>query len=161
MEQQMDQLYPMKAEHILSMIPSDNWNEIYLYAEILDGSREVYFYFNTSENEEFIYSHDIPEKYRLSEKTYDSLLLELQTKFKKLRQIFIDNDQEAWTNLTLTLKHPGKLKIHYDYEDVIALTVTPTQRQMIFEYKYLGLLPEKEKNKQFVENYLNSQNKYL
>ncbi|MEO2211605.1 antitoxin YezG family protein [Paenibacillus amylolyticus] len=159
MEQQMDQLYPMIAEDILSMIPSDNWNEIYLYAEILDGSREVYFYFNTSENEEFIYSHDIPEKYRLSEKTYDNLLLELQTKFKELRQIFIDNDQEAWTNLTLTLKHPGKLKIHYDYEDVIASEVTPTQRQMIFEYKYLGLLPEKEKNKQFVENYLNSHNK--
>ncbi|MEK3919651.1 MULTISPECIES: antitoxin YezG family protein [Paenibacillus] len=159
MEQQMDPLYPMIAEHILSMIPSDNWNEIYLYAEILDVSREVYFYFNTSENEEFIYSHDIPEKYRLIEKTYDNLLLELQTKFKQLRQIFIDNDQETWTNLTLTLKHPGKLKIHYDYEDVIASTVTPTQRQMIFEYKYLGLLPEKEKNKQFVKNYLNSQNK--
>ncbi|MGV2962596.1 antitoxin YezG family protein [Paenibacillus sp. AGC30] len=159
MEQQIYQLYPMIAEHILSMIPSDNWNEIYLYAEILDGSREVYFYFNTSENEEFIYSHDIPEKYRLSEKTDDNFLLELQTKFKELRQIFIDNDQEAWTNLTLTLKHPGKLKIHYDYEDVIASEVTPTQRQMIFEYKYLGLLPEKEKNKQFVENYLNSHNK--
>lgn len=157
MEQQMDQLYPLIAEHVLSMIPDDNWNEIYLYAEILDGSREVYFYFNTSENEAFIYSHDIPEKYSVNEKIYDKLLLELQTKFKELRQIFIDNDQDAWTNLTLTLKYPGKLKIHYDYEDIIASTLTPTQRQMIFEYRYLGLLPENEKNKRFVENYLNNQ----
>lgn len=159
MEQQMEQLYPLIAEHVIGMIPDDRWNEIYLYAEILDGSREVFFYFNTSENEDFIYSHDIPEKYSVSEKTYDNLLLELQTKFKGLRQIFIDNDQEAWTNLTLTLKYPGKLKIHYDYEDIIASKVTPTQRQMIFEYRYLGLLPEKEKNRQFVENYVNSQDK--
>ncbi|MEK3752370.1 antitoxin YezG family protein [Paenibacillus sp. FSL E2-8871] len=159
MEQQMEQLYPLIAEHVIGMIPDDRWNEIYLYAEILDGSKEVFFYFNTSENEDFIYSHDIPEKYSVSEKTYDNLLLELQTKFKGLRQIFIDNDQEAWTNLTFTLKYPGKLKIHYDYEDIIASKVTPTQRQMIFEYRYLGLLPEKEKNRQFVENYVNSQDK--
>ncbi len=152
----MDQHYPIIAEHILSMIPNDNWKEIYLYAEILDGSREVYFYFNTFNDEEFIYSHDIPEKYRLSEKKYNKLLLELQERFEELRQIFIKNDQESWTNLTFILKHPGKLKIHYDYEDVIASEITSTQRQMIFEYQYLGLLPEKEKNKQFVENYLKS-----
>lgn len=155
----MDQHYPIIAEHILSMIPNDNWKEIYLYAEILDGSREVYFYFNTFNDEEFSYSHDIPEKYRLSEKIYNKLLLELQEKFEELRQIFIKNDQESWTNLTFILKRPGKLKIHYDYEDVIASEITSTQRQMIFEYQNLGLLPEKEKNKQFVEKYLESNNK--
>ncbi len=153
----MDQLYPLIAEHVLSMIPDDNWNEIYLYAEILDGSREVYFYFNTSENEAFIYSHDIPEKYCVNEKDYDKLLLELQIRFKELRQIFIDNGQDPWTNLTLTLKYPGKLKIRYDYKDIMASTLTPTQRQMIFEFLYLGLLPENEKNKLFVENYIKSQ----
>lgn len=159
MEQQMEQLYPLIAKHILDMIPDDNWNEIYLYAEILDKSSEVYFYFNTSENEDYIYSHDIPEKYNVNERIYDSLLLELQNKFKELRQVFIDNDQDAWTNLTLVLKYPGKLKIHYDYEDIIAAVLTPTQRQMIFEYRYLGFLPENEKNKIFIENYFYSQGK--
>ncbi|MEK5068611.1 antitoxin YezG family protein [Sporosarcina sp. FSL K6-1508] len=158
MEQQMNQMYPVIAEDILGMIPDGNWYEIYLYAEILDGSREVFFYFNTYENEDFIYSHDIPAKYNVSEKTYDSLLLELQTKFHDLRQIFIDNDQEPWTNLTLILKYPGKIKINYDYEDVINSVISPTQRQMVFEYQHLGLLPQSEINRQFVRNYVNNKN---
>lgn len=159
MEEQLDQLYPQIAEHVLDMIPVDKWHEIYLHAVILNDSSNVYFYFNNLEKDTFIYSHDIPQKYGVSEKIYDDLLLELQEKFEELRKIFIDNGQEAWTNLTLILKYPGKLKIHYDYEDIIASTVTPTQRQMIFEYRYLGFLPEKEKNRQFVENYVNNQDK--
>ncbi|MFJ7973563.1 antitoxin YezG family protein [Psychrobacillus sp. NPDC096389] len=158
MEKQMNQMYPVIAEDILGIIPDGNWYEIYLYAEILDGSREVYFYFNTSMNEEFIYSHDIPEKYNVSEKTYDSLLLELQNQFYDLRQIFIDNDQEPWTNLTLTLKYPGKLKINYDYEEVINSAISPTQRQMIFEYEHLALLPQSEINRQFILNYVKNKN---
>lgn len=156
MEQQMNQMYPMIVEHVIDMIPDGNWHEIYLYAEILDGSRVVYFYFNTSENEDFIYSHDIPEKYKVSEKIYDNLLVELQNKFYDLRQIFIDNDQEPWTNLTLTLKYSGKIKINYDYEDILNSAIFPTQRQMIFEYQYLGLLPQSEKNRQLIQNYINN-----
>lgn len=156
----MDQLYPQIAEHVLDMIPEDKWHEIYLYAEILGDSSNVYFYFNTSENGDFIYSHDIPERYGVSEKIYDDLLLGLQSKFEELRKIFIDNDQEAWTNLTSVLKYPGKLNIQYNYEDIIASKVTSTQRQMIFEYQHLGLLPISERNRQFLEKYLNNQDKY-
>ncbi|WP_340741543.1 antitoxin YezG family protein [Sporosarcina sp. FSL K6-5500] len=158
MEQLMNQMYPVIAEDILGMIPDGNWYEIYLYAEILDGSREVFFYFNTYENEDFIYSHYIPAKYNVSEKNYDSLLLELQTKFHDLRQIFIDNNQEPWTNITLILKYPGKIKINYDYEDVINSVISPTQRQMVFENQHLGLLPQSEINRQFVRNYVNNKN---
>lgn len=159
MEQQMNQIYPLIAEHIIGMIPDGKWDEIYLYAEITEGSREVYFYFNTSDNDEFIYSHDIPDKYSVSERTYDNLLLDLQNKFNDLRQIFIDNDQEPWTNLTFTLKYPGKMKIQYDYEDVINSPISSTQRQMIFEYQWLGLLPRSEREKQFVVDYVQSQEK--
>ncbi len=88
------------------------------------------------------------------------MLLGLQSKFEELRKILIDNDQEAWTNLTLVLKYPGKLNIQYNYEDIIASKVTSTQRQMIFEYQHLGLLPISERNRQFLEEYLNNQDKY-
>lgn len=154
----MDKMYPVIAEHVISMIPDGKWHKIYLYAEILDSSREVYFYFNTFENGDFIYSHDIPEKYSVNEKAYDELLLELQLKFNDLRQIFINNDQEAWTNLTLKLKYPGKINILYNYEDVINSKISTTQRQMIFEYEHLELLPQSEKNRQFVLNYVKNQN---
>ncbi|TDL32774.1 DUF600 family protein [Jeotgalibacillus sp. S-D1] len=154
MEQQLDQMCPIIAEHLIGMIPDGEWYQIYLYAEILDSSREIYFYFNNCEDGDFIYSHDIPERYSVDEKIYDDLLLELQTMFFKLRQVFIEHDQEAWTNLTLTLPYPGKININYSYEDVINSKLSSTQRQMIFEYKHLGLLPQSEKNIQFVQDFL-------
>lgn len=73
-----------------------------------------------------------------------------------LRQIFIDKDQEPWTNLTLTLKYPGKIKINYDYEDIINSVIFPTQRQMIFEYQHFGLLPHSEENRQLIQNFINN-----
>lgn len=63
--EKMGVLYQKIAEQINEMIPSE-WNKVSLYAEILDDSREVYFFFNTKNSEEFIYSHDIPEYYQVS-----------------------------------------------------------------------------------------------
>ena len=40
----MEVLYQKIAEQINDMIPSE-WSKVVLYAEILDGSREVYFSF--------------------------------------------------------------------------------------------------------------------
>ncbi|AGE62548.1 DUF600 family protein [Bacillus subtilis] len=42
----MGQLNQQIAEHLNDIIPSD-WTKIILYAEILDDSSEVYFFFNT------------------------------------------------------------------------------------------------------------------
>ncbi|MFK8370103.1 immunity protein YezG family protein, partial [Bacillus velezensis] len=39
----MEVLYQKIAEQINDMIPSE-WSKVVLYAEILDGSREVYFF---------------------------------------------------------------------------------------------------------------------
>lgn len=47
----MGQLYQQIAEQLNEMIPS-GWTKIILYAEILDDSSEVYFFFNTPQNEE-------------------------------------------------------------------------------------------------------------
>ncbi|MRN57150.1 antitoxin YezG family protein [Paenibacillus monticola] len=157
MEKQLDPLYAQIAEHLLNMLPGDQWYEIFLHAEVLDDSTNVYFYFKTAENMDFKYSHDIPSEYGVSEEIYDNLLMGLQAKFEELRQIFINNDQEKWTNLTLILKYPGKININYGYEDFLASKITLTQRQMIFEYKHLGLLPSGEKNRKFIEDYVENQ----
>lgn len=74
--EKMGVLYQTIAEQINEMIPAE-WNKVALYAEILDDSREVYFFFNTKNSEEFIYSHDIPQHYQVSEQIYDDLLIEL------------------------------------------------------------------------------------
>ncbi|MFC9277423.1 TIGR01741 family protein, partial [Bacillus spizizenii] len=81
----MGDLYQRIANQINEMIPSE-WENVYLYAEILDDSSEVYFYFNIPGKNEFLYSHNIPEHFNVSEDIYDDLLIELQESFEELRE---------------------------------------------------------------------------
>lgn len=161
MERQLDKLYSEIAQQIIDMIPEEKWCEIYLHAEILDDSSNVYFYFNTQEIKEFQYSHDIPSIYGVSDDIYDDLLTDLHEKFEELKNIFINNSQEKWTNLTIILKYPGKLSINFGYEDILASNIAPTQRQMIFEYQYLGILPKDEQSQKIIEAFVKKQTEQL
>lgn len=71
------------------------WNKVVLYSEILDDSREVYFFFNTKNSEEFIYSQDISEHYQVSEQIYDDLLIKLQDLFDELRDEWKANNSDV------------------------------------------------------------------
>lgn len=152
----MEQLYQKIAEKINDMIPSE-WMRVTLYAEILDDSREVYFFFNTQEDEEYIYSHDIPEHFQVSNRIYKNMLLDLQDLFDELRDEFKKQSSDIWTNLTLNLDRNGEFSIDYDYEDVLASKYTDTERQVIWEYKHLGITPISESKRKFLEQYLNEQ----
>lgn len=94
----LEKTYLQITDVIGKIIPAD-WSKIVLYAEILYGSREVYFFFQTPENDEYIYSHDIPEQFQVSKKIYTELLIDLQELFKQLHNEFKENNPEAWTNL--------------------------------------------------------------
>ncbi|KAF1677295.1 MULTISPECIES: antitoxin YezG family protein [Bacillus] len=152
----IEQLYQKIAEKINDMIPSE-WMRVTLYAEILDDSREVYFFFNTQEDEEYIYSHDIPENFQVSNRIYKNMLLDLQDLFDELRDEFKKQSSDIWTNLTLNLERNGEFSIDYDYEDVLASKYTDTERQVIWEYKHLGITPMSESSRKFLEQYLNEQ----
>ncbi len=64
----MGVLYQKIAEQINEIIPSER-EKVALYAEVLDDSTEVYFFFTLSQ--EYIYSHDIPEHFNVDEEIYD------------------------------------------------------------------------------------------
>ncbi|MGM0950549.1 MAG: TIGR01741 family protein [Bacillota bacterium] len=133
--EKMGELYQKIAEQINEIIPSE-WEKVALYAEILDDSSEVYFFFTIPQNQEYIYSHDIPEHFNVNEDIYDELLYELHDYFEELRNEFKTNNEDLWTNLTF-----------------IASDLNGTQRQVVWEYKNLGILPKDEDDKQFVINY--------
>lgn len=145
-------LYQEIAEKIQEIIP-DTWSKVYLYAEVLKDSSMVYFYFYNSVGK-LVYSENISENYNVSEEIYDKLLFELFDLFEKLHKEYKDNNQEVWTNLTLILEETGKIQIEFDYENVLELSTT--ERQIIWEYKNLGLIPEDQDYKIFLENYLKS-----
>lgn len=54
-------MYQKLAEHLNKMIPYQ-WEKITLYAEILDNSTDIYFYFTTP-NSDYLYSHYILEQF--------------------------------------------------------------------------------------------------
>ncbi|OLO17337.1 hypothetical protein BKP29_0221825, partial [Bacillus licheniformis] len=110
------------------------------------------------QNKDYIYSHNIPEHFNVSEDIYDELLFELHDLFEDLQNEFKQNNSEVWTNLTLTLERNGKFSMDYNYDDVIKSDLNGSQRQIIWEYKNLGIFPNDEDNIRFLEEYLNSNN---
>ncbi|PES81381.1 TIGR01741 family protein [Bacillus cereus] len=149
----MEIIYQEIGTRVDEIIPGD-WEKIYLYAEVLNDSTEVFFYFSIPTKEEFIYSNDIPKVYNVDRKIYKELLFELFDKFEELREEFRKNEQELWTNLTLTIDNSGKFKIEYNYEDILSSEIGSMDRQIIWMYKNLGILPDNEVDKKFLDNYL-------
>ncbi|ADP31151.1 antitoxin YezG family protein [Bacillus atrophaeus] len=149
----MEDLYQRIGNQINKIIPSE-WENVYLCAEILDDSSEVYFYFNIPGENEFLYSHNIPEHFNVSEDIYDDLLIELQVSFEELRKEYKENNPKTWTNLTLKLDRTGQFSIEYNYEDVIASELNGCQRKAVWVYKNLGLLPKRKTVRDFLEDYI-------
>ncbi|KRD93275.1 hypothetical protein ASE46_19890 [Bacillus sp. Root239] len=151
MELKLNNIYQKVADNLKEMIQED-WREIYLYAEVGEGSQTTYFFYYPKGSDEPIYSHDIPELFEVSEQSYLVLLDKQLECFRELLDVFIENKQEIWTSLTLHLDHDGKFEIDYGYEEI--LTVDPYEQQVIWEYKYLGIISEDEYDKKIIKKFL-------
>ncbi|UDF18266.1 antitoxin YezG family protein [Bacillus pumilus] len=145
--------YKKIAESINELIPCD-WDKVWMYAEILDDSAEIVFYFNEQNEKEYVNGHQIPHKYNVSKSTYIHLLYELSEIFEELKKTYIQNDLGAWTTATLQLDDSGKFTIDFGYEDVYSLGIDNVQRIAVWEYENFGFLPDDEEDKEAVLNYL-------
>ncbi|WP_415273393.1 immunity protein YezG family protein [Bacillus siamensis] len=152
--EKMGELYQKIAEHLNEMIPFQ-WKKIVLYAEILDDSADIYFYFTTPNNSNYLFSHNIPEHFDVSEEIYDQLLIELQELFEELKEEFKLGNQDIWTNLTLKLENTGQFSIDYNDDDVLSSELDDLQRRDVWKYQNLGILPADEEDRKFIEEYLN------
>ncbi|WP_302480620.1 TIGR01741 family protein [Bacillus tequilensis] len=149
----MQNLYQLISQKLNDIIPCE-WTKIYLYAEVLNDSTMVLFYFRTPENNQIIYSQDIPSHYNVSKDIFKTLLRELRELFEELRTEHRNNNNDVWTNLTLTLDRSGEFQLDYNYDDILASELDGYERIAIWEYKNLGILPEDEDDKEFVISYL-------
>ncbi|MBZ6489634.1 antitoxin YezG family protein [Bacillus subtilis] len=146
-------LYQLISQKLNDIIPCE-WTKIYLYAEVLDDSTMVLFHFRTPGNNQIIYSQDIPSHYNVSKDIFKTLLRKLRELFEELRTEHRNNNDDVWTNLTLTLDSSGKFQLDYNYDDILASEFDGYERIAIWEYKNLGILPEDEDDKEFVISYL-------
>ncbi|XAK56985.1 TIGR01741 family protein [Bacillus inaquosorum] len=149
----MQDLYQIISEKLNDIIPCE-WTIIYLYAEVLDDSTMVLFHFKTPEKHQLIYSQDIPARYNISKDIFKTLLMEIRELFEKLRIAHKNNNDQVWTNLTLTLESNGQFQLDYNDDDILASELDGYQRIALWEYKTLGTLPEDQDDKEFLISYL-------
>ncbi|AMA51386.1 hypothetical protein AN935_03555 [Bacillus inaquosorum] len=147
-------MYQLISQKLNDIIPCE-WTKIYLYAEVLNDSTMVLFYFKTSEKHQLIYSQDIPAQYNVSKDIFKTLLREIREIFEELRVEHKKNIDQIWTNLTLTLESNGQFQLDYNDDDILASELDGYQRIALWEYNTLGILPEDEDDKEFLISYLN------
>ncbi|GKU78141.1 putative antitoxin YezG [Paenibacillus sp. L3-i20] len=114
----------------------------------------VYFDFNTHDEGKYNYYLDIPSIYNVDQSVFDEKMRGINKLLENLNDEFRNHNTHVWTNLTLMLTSEGEFNISYDYEDVLASDITNTERRWLFKYKHLGILPQSEKSKKFIEDYL-------
>ena len=105
------------AQQVSNTIP-DEWKEFYFHADINDDfSGGVYFFFNTKESTDYIYSEDIPEIYNVNEDEYYERWNKLYKLSKSLKQLFIEYEQVLWQAITIIVDEKRTLKMDYDYTE--------------------------------------------
>ncbi|ACK92486.1 immunity protein YezG family protein [Bacillus cereus] len=148
---EMEKLYQNIAGILNDMIPVD-WLKIYLYAEVSEDSRQVFFYFYSADESAPIYSLDIVEKYNVEGHYCEELEDELYECFTELWHEFERQKQEKWTNLTFTLNNSGEFNIDYDYSDLSE--VDSYEQQIIWEYKHMGIVADGDRPKAIIDRYI-------
>ncbi|TYS31220.1 immunity protein YezG family protein [Bacillus pumilus] len=151
--EKIEENYKEIAAIINEMIPVE-WDKVWMYAEIVDDSLEVNFYFCNSDSEELIYGHNIPEKYSVSNSIYKKLLLKLLHTLENLKKEYIKNGFGDWSTAIIKMEQPGKFSIEYGYEDIYSLGIDGDQRIAVWEYEKFGFLPDDQEDKEAVLNYL-------
>lgn len=134
------------------MIPEE-WNKVYIYGEVTEGAGVVAFYYYPQDKDIYVFSADIIDLFDIDENEFSNDEYELLKLFEQLQQEFKNSDQEVWTSVTIYLESTGKFKVDYDYTDLS--DVDDYNRQIIWEYKHLGVMPEDEDDKKIVEEYIN------
>lgn len=130
----MEQIYQRIANTLVNIVPEE-WEKIFLYAEIRENYKKVFFYYYAQSRVEPVYSLYITDLFNISEDDYDELENELYNCFTRLWEEFRVQEQEQWTSLTFILDSTGKMKINYGYKDISELS--PIEKQDKWEAEYL------------------------
>lgn len=151
------ELYKQIQEILFKLIP-EKWESLYLYASVINGKGEMYFYYfpkKTILKPRPISCYQIASKFGINEEQYNKALYELYNKIKILNMISIPK----WSNLTISIVD-CLFTVEYNYSDLLNSKYTNKQRHIYWEYKYLKIpiASMSKEDQRVVENYIQEQN---
>lgn len=158
MEKKLAELYNELATKIVSMIPV-NWEKLYYLGEVESNklSWSSVFYFEDEKTKETIKSHEIPERFNVSEEIYNQLLEQANEILIKIYDCFIENGQEPWEQLSLSVDNEGDFSIDYLYEKMKNNDLGQMEREIIWAFETFGYKPkEGSYTRKILEKYISN-----
>jgi len=156
MEKQFADIYSKLANKIVSMIPVQ-WNKLYYLGEVENNksSWSSVFYFESTDDNEIVKSHNIPEKYDVSEEIYEDLLNEVNELLLELYECFQKNEQELWHQVSLSLDNTGKFNIDYLYDIINDDDGGQVKRELVWAYETFEFMPkEGSYSRKIIDKYI-------
>ena len=131
---EVQKIYKEIQNILFSLIP-EKWESIYLYASVIKGRGEMYFYYfpkRTILKTKPINCYEVAQKFGIDEEQYNIYLSKLYEKIKELNNL----SARKWTNLTISIVN-CLFTVEYHFNDLIHSLYTDEQRHIYWEYKYL------------------------
>ena len=158
----MKEKYEKIQSCLFDLIP-EKWEEIYLYASVIDRAGDVqtgemYFYYFpkiTILKRKPINVYEVPKKFNINEEEYLKIVDILYKHIKELRQDFIDTEQDLWTHLTISIAH-SRFKVEFFYDKISQEQYASYVRHVIWRYQYLHMGGEIKEERKILDKFFNN-----
>ena len=146
-----------KIQNLLFTLIPEKWESIYLYASVGNDEKqkgEMFFYYIPKSiiKKKPITVYEVPQRFNINEEQYLEIVKELYSWIKKLRQDFIDTEQELWNSLTISIAN-FKFRVEFDYDELPSNEKQNNDKNIIWRYKYLKIGGEKKEERKVLEEY--------
>lgn len=152
-EDYLKKYYAEIANQLNEIIPVE-WKKIIMYAEDLGDSSSVSFYFYTKEDNNIHHSGNIPDDFSVPRNIFRKLLRELRGTIKNLRNEFAKENEKLWYTLTFVLEEDWRFNVKFGYK--IDKEISDFEREVIWAYNEIGLVPKGEFGREVLEKYLSN-----
>lgn len=120
----------------LNEVIPDEWEKIFLYAEILDGGIELYFWFVDSKKKQIVECMHIPQVYNIERNKIQYSMVELSRIISDMSEFGKRELSQNWTTMALIIENTGNFHMDLTYDDLDESD--GQQRRIEWEKKYLG-----------------------
>ena len=155
-KKEVEKLYKEIQTILFKLVP-EKWERLYLYASVVKGRGEMFFYYfpkKTILKPKPINCYEVATKFGINEEQYNIVLTELYSKIKRLNDLSV----RKWTNITISIVN-CLFSVQYNYNDIINSKYTDEQRHIYWEYKYLNIpIESMSKENQNLVRYFEEEN---